>query len=146
MSIDARIYPSAEAVVNCRILPDETREQTLATLVKAIGDPNVEVKRESDHVVGPSSPIAGEVPAIIEKVAKASFPKAAIVPTLSTGATDSRHLRNAGILAYGVSAAPTSLDEVRAGHGAHGPDERRPVKWLGPAAVYLRTLVYAIAQ
>ncbi len=34
---------SAEAVVNCRILPDETREQTLATLAKTIGDAKSEV-------------------------------------------------------------------------------------------------------
>jgi acetylornithine deacetylase/succinyl-diaminopimelate desuccinylase-like protein len=137
---------TAEAVVNCRILPDETREQTLATIVKAIGDPKIEVKPEVDNIVGPSSPLDGEVPAIIERVAKATFPKAAVVASMSTGATDSRHLRRAGIVAYGVSAAPTSLDEVRAGHGAHGPDERRPVKWLGPAAVFLRSVVHEIAR
>ena len=136
---------TAEAVVNCRIMPDETRAQTLATLVKAIGDSRLEVKPEQDEGVGPPSPITGDVPAAIEKVAHAMFPRAAIVPSMSTGATDSRHLRGAGVLAYGVSAAPTSIDEGRAGHGAHGPDERRPAKWLGPAATYLRNLVTEIA-
>jgi acetylornithine deacetylase/succinyl-diaminopimelate desuccinylase-like protein len=136
---------TAEAVVNCRIMPDETRAQTLATLVKTINDAKLEVKPEQDDGVGPPSPLSGEVPAAIEKVAHAMFPRAAVAASMSTGATDSRHLRNAGVLAYGVSAAPTSLDEARNGHGAHGPDERRPVKWLGPAADYLRNVVAALA-
>ena len=136
---------SAEAVVNCRIMPDETREQTLATLVKTIGDAKLEVKPEADDGFGPPSPITGEVPSAIEKVAHATFPKAAIVTSMSTGATDSRFLRGAGVLAYGVSCAPTSLDELRTGRGAHGPDERRPVKWLGPSASYLRSIVTTLA-
>lgn len=136
---------TAEAVVNCRIMPDETRAQTLATLVKTIGDPKLEVKPEQDDGVGPPSPVTGEVPAAIEKVAHAMFPHAAVAASMSTGATDSRHLRAAGVLAYGVSAAPTSIDEGRAGRGAHGPDERRPVKWLGPAANYLRNIVTELA-
>ncbi|HSO37950.1 MAG TPA: M20/M25/M40 family metallo-hydrolase [Labilithrix sp.] len=137
---------SAEAVVNCRILPDETREGTLATLVKAIGDAKIEVKPEVDNIVGPASPITGEVPAQIEKAAHAAFPRATVVTSMSAGATDSRHLRGAGIIAYGVSAAPTSLEEIRAGHGAHGPDERRPAKWLGPAASFLKSVVIDIAR
>ncbi len=65
----------------------------------------LEVKPEQDDGAGPPSPLAGEVPAAIEKVAHAMFPRAAVAASMSTGATDSRHLRGAGILAYGVSAA-----------------------------------------
>jgi acetylornithine deacetylase/succinyl-diaminopimelate desuccinylase-like protein len=138
---------SAEAVVNCRILPDETREQTLATLRAAIGDASIEIGPVDDQGVGPSAPLDGDVPAIFEKVAREHFPKAKIVTSMSTGATDSRHLRAAGILrAYGTSCAPTSLEEARAGRSAHGPDERRPVKWLAPGARFLRDLTLALAR
>lgn len=137
---------SAEAVVNCRILPDETREQTQAAIVKAINDPKIEVKWESDHGVGPMSPADGEIVSIIEKVATRSFPKAKVVTSMSTGATDSRHLRAAGIVSYGLGCAPTSIEEARSGRGAHGPDERRPTRWLGPGARYLRDVVLAIAK
>src|SRR5262249_30248754 len=137
---------SAEAVVNCRILPDETREQTQATIVKAIGDSKIEVKPESDHGVGPMSPAEGEVPSILAKVAAQSFPKATVVTAMGTGATDSRHIRAAGITAYGVNCSPTSIEETRAGRSAHGPDERRPTKWLGPGARYLHDVVLAIAR
>jgi acetylornithine deacetylase/succinyl-diaminopimelate desuccinylase-like protein len=137
---------SAEATVNCRILPDETREQTLATLVRIIGDKGVEVTPLADNKVGPPSPLEGVVPSAVEKVARAAFPHAKIVRSIGTGATDSRHLRAAGILAYGVSAAPTSLEEARKGYSAHGPDERRPIKWLGPGARYVRDIVYELAR
>src|SRR5207253_11210308 len=39
---------TAEATVNCRILPDETREQTQARVAQAIGDPAVELKPLED--------------------------------------------------------------------------------------------------
>jgi acetylornithine deacetylase/succinyl-diaminopimelate desuccinylase-like protein len=137
---------TAEAEVNCRILPDETREQTLATLTKVIGNPKIEIKPEDDHGVGPASAIAGEVPAIIRRVAQEAFPKAKVVSNMSTGATDSRHLRGLGIACYGLGGAPTSAEESRAGHTAHGPDERRPVKWLGAGARFLRDVVLAVAK
>jgi acetylornithine deacetylase/succinyl-diaminopimelate desuccinylase-like protein len=137
---------TAEAEVNCRILPDETREQTLARLVKVVADPKLEVKPGVDSVMGPSSPIEGEVPSTIMKVAQESFPKAKVVPIMGTGATDSRHLRAVGIASYGLNSAPTSADESRAGRTAHGPDERRPTKWLGPGARFIRDVVLALSR
>jgi acetylornithine deacetylase/succinyl-diaminopimelate desuccinylase-like protein len=137
---------SAEATVNCRILPDETREATRDTLMKVIADPAIEVTPIGNHGLGPSSPIDGEVPALIEKAARAHFPNAKVVRSMTTGGTDSRHFRAAGMLAYGIGCAPTSLAEGRAGRGAHGPDERRPVKWLGPGARYLRDVVLSIVR
>jgi acetylornithine deacetylase/succinyl-diaminopimelate desuccinylase-like protein len=137
---------TATAHDNCRILPDETREQTLATLIKVVGDPKIEVAPTGDNKVGPSSSFEGEVPGIIEKVVHDSFPKAKVVGNMQTGTTDSRHLRNIGIQSYGIASAPTSSDETRKGHTAHGPDERRPVKWLGPGARFLHDVVLAVAR
>ena len=73
-------------------------------------------------------------------VAGAIWPGAAVVSTLSTGATDSRYLRAIGIRAYGVSVSPTSRAEGLAGRVMHGPDERRPARWLGDGARLLREL------
>lgn len=137
---------SAEAIVNCRILPDETPAGTRDTLTRVIGDPKITVTPDDDHGIGPPAPLEGEIPSLIERAARESFPNAKIVRSMSTGATDSRHLRAAGIVAYGLADAPTSIEEVRAGHSAHGPDERRPTKWLGPGARYLREVVLAIAR
>jgi acetylornithine deacetylase/succinyl-diaminopimelate desuccinylase-like protein len=137
---------TATAVVNCRILPDETREQTLETLRKVVGDAAVEVTPTADYAYGPYSPVEGEVPRAIRKVAAVVWPGAAVFPVMSTGATDSRHLRAVGILAYGVGVSPMTKAEGLAGHGAHGPDERRPAKWVGEGARYLRELTYELAR
>ncbi len=137
---------TAEATVNCRILPDETREQTLDTLKRVIGDPSVEITPTADFGYGPYSPVDGEVPRAIRKVAAAQWPGVPVVPSMSTGATDSRHLRAIGILAYGVGVSPSSKAEGMSGHGAHGPDERRPAAWLADGARYLRELTYELAR
>jgi acetylornithine deacetylase/succinyl-diaminopimelate desuccinylase-like protein len=64
---------------------------------------------------------------------------------MSSGTTDSRHLRNLGIAAYGVSPGMGSRAEAAAGHAAHGPDERKSVKWLEPGAEYFRDVVRTLA-
>jgi acetylornithine deacetylase/succinyl-diaminopimelate desuccinylase-like protein len=137
---------SAEATVNCRILPDETSEQTLATLRKVVGDPVVEVSVSGDFGFGPYSSVDGEVPAAMKKVSARLWPGVPVVPTMSTGATDSRHLRAIGIHAYGIGVSPISKADALAGRGAHGPDERRPAKWLGDGVRYLRGVTYELAR
>jgi acetylornithine deacetylase/succinyl-diaminopimelate desuccinylase-like protein len=137
---------TAEATVNCRIMPDETRERTLEILRQAAGDPAVEIAPVGASGYGPYSPTIGEAPAAIRKVIGSVWPGAVVVPMMGAGATDSRYLRSIGILAYGVGVSPITKAEGLAGHGAHGPDERRPSRWLGEGARYLREVVYEIAR
>jgi acetylornithine deacetylase/succinyl-diaminopimelate desuccinylase-like protein len=137
---------SAEAIVNCRIMPDETREQTLAALVGAVGNPKVTVEPLEDFGTGPVSPLDGPILATIKQVAAQSFPNAKIVISMQPSITDSRYLRASGIAAYGLTSTPTSLEEVRKGHGSHGPDERRPTRWLGPGVRYLRDVVVGLSR
>jgi acetylornithine deacetylase/succinyl-diaminopimelate desuccinylase-like protein len=82
----------------------------------------------------------------MKKAVDAVWPGVPIVPTMGTGATDSRHLRAIGIRSYGVDVSPTSQAEALAGHVAHGPDERRPAAWLPDGARFLRELVYDLAR
>jgi acetylornithine deacetylase/succinyl-diaminopimelate desuccinylase-like protein len=137
---------SASATVNCRVLPDETREQTRATLEQAIADPAIEVAPIGDFAVGPASPTEGEVPAAFRRVARKLFPGVPVVLSMGAGATDSRHLRKLGIAAYGTAAFPVSLAEVMSGRGAHGSDERRPLSWWKDGVRWTRELVRALAQ
>ncbi|WP_394835416.1 M20/M25/M40 family metallo-hydrolase [Pendulispora rubella] len=137
---------TAEANVNCRLLPDETREQLLETLKKVVGDPAVDITPAADYGYGPYSPADGIVPAAIKRIAGKTWPGVPVVGAMGTGATDSRHLRAIGIAAYGVSVSPISKKESLSGHGAHGPDERRPTKWLADGARYLQDLTMDLAK
>jgi acetylornithine deacetylase/succinyl-diaminopimelate desuccinylase-like protein len=137
---------TAEATVNCRILPDETREQTLAALQRVIDDPAVTITPTADFGFGPYSTVDAELSRAMRKAVDSAWPGAPIVQTMGTGATDSRHLRSVGIRAYGVDVSPVSRAESVAGHEAHGPDERRPAAWLASGALFLRTLTYELAR
>src|SRR5438093_2005888 len=61
---------SAQATVNCRILPGETREQTQARLAQAIGDPAVELKPLEDIGFAKPSPISGPVNEAVHAAAR----------------------------------------------------------------------------
>ncbi|MGL1608636.1 peptidase dimerization domain-containing protein, partial [Vibrio parahaemolyticus] len=54
--------PNAEAIVNCRILPDEPVALVEQRLLAWIADPGVTVTRINDLGVAEASPITGEVP------------------------------------------------------------------------------------
>jgi acetylornithine deacetylase/succinyl-diaminopimelate desuccinylase-like protein len=64
-----------------------------------------------------------------------------VVPTMSSGATDSKYFRIAGIPAYGVSGIFTDIDDVR----AHGRDERVGVKQFYEGQDFLWRLILALA-
>lgn len=137
---------TAEAVINCRILPGETIDATEAELRRVIADDKLEFSRAEDNGQGGKSPLAGPVPDAIRTAARKIFGDVPVVETIMTGASDSRYLRNAGIAAYGIATAPGTLDDVRAGRGAHGADERRAVRWLGPGTEYLRAIVAELVK
>jgi acetylornithine deacetylase/succinyl-diaminopimelate desuccinylase-like protein len=116
-----------------------------ATLVKVMADPSVVLTEAGKFGAAPASPFSGEVVEAVSKVTAAMFPGIPVVPGMATGASDSVYLRGAGIRAYGVSPGMSSRAEGKAAHGAHGPDERKPVKWLAPGADYFREIVRTLA-
>jgi acetylornithine deacetylase/succinyl-diaminopimelate desuccinylase-like protein len=135
---------TAKAAINCRILPGETRAQVRDTLAKLISDPSVELSEGENIGDAAASPFEGEVVEAVKKVTAARMPGTPVVPGMSTGASDSRHLRNIGIKAYGVSPGMGTRAEAKAAHGAHGPDERKSIKWLVPGADYFRDVVRSL--
>ncbi|HEY8087159.1 MAG TPA: M20/M25/M40 family metallo-hydrolase [Polyangiaceae bacterium] len=132
---------TAKAAINCRILPGETRAQVRETLAKLIADPSIEMSDGENIGDAAASPFEGEVVEAVKKVTQARYPGTPVVPGMSTGASDSRHLRNIGIRAYGVSPGMGTRAEGKAAHAAHGPDERKSVKWLAPGAEGFRDVV-----
>jgi acetylornithine deacetylase/succinyl-diaminopimelate desuccinylase-like protein len=123
----------ARANVNCRIIPGEDPEQVRKTLEGVAADPSVSVtsvpvKGADGSIVPqvgvPPSPLLPEVVQAEEKTVHSLWPGLPVVPTMSTGATDGRYLRIAGIPTYGIACMFFELDDNR----AHGKDERIGVK------------------
>jgi acetylornithine deacetylase/succinyl-diaminopimelate desuccinylase-like protein len=132
---------NAHANVNCRILPGHSAGEVQETLVRALADSKVEVKAEEKEVAGPRAAVDPDFLRTVEAVSAEVFPRVPVVPTMSSGATDSKYFRIAGIPAYGVSGIFTDIDDVR----AHGRDERVGVKQFYEGQDFLWRLILALA-
>ena len=131
---------TARATVNCRILPDDPVDGVLKTIQQVVGD-KVTVTRMSEPVPSAPSALRPEVMGPIEKVTGEFWPGVPVVPAMSTGATDSRFMRNGGIPMYGVSGLFLDQDDNR----SHGLNERMPVKSLYDGHEFLYRLVKELA-
>jgi acetylornithine deacetylase/succinyl-diaminopimelate desuccinylase-like protein len=115
---------TAEAVVNCRLLPGTDTASVARTLRDLIADDAVELRPVRDATPSPASPWDTVMAGAIEQVASSFWPGVIVVPHMSTGATDGAYVRNAGIPTYGVSAVFSDPNESR----AHGRDERIEIR------------------
>jgi acetylornithine deacetylase/succinyl-diaminopimelate desuccinylase-like protein len=120
---------TARANVNCRIFPGEDPEHVRTTLEHAIADPKVTVTAVPIHaadgsivpiVAVPPSPLLPELTHAIDRTVAAVWGTFPVVATMSTGATDGRITRTAGIPTYGIACMFFEIDDNR----AHGKDER----------------------
>jgi acetylornithine deacetylase/succinyl-diaminopimelate desuccinylase-like protein len=127
----------ATALVNCRLLPEDKPEQVLETLRNVVNDPRVHITAVNVPRIGPTSPLTPELMKAVEASTKSLWPGVPVIPIMSTGATDSRALRQAGIPCYGVSGF--FLDE--ADNREHGRDERIPVDSFFNGQKFLYDLV-----
>ena len=79
----------------------------------------------------------------IEAAARRPHPDAIIVPSMSTGATDSRFLRTKGVACYGLGAFPLEDAHEKT---VHANDERMPVASFGRGLRYYYDIVKAYAS
>jgi acetylornithine deacetylase/succinyl-diaminopimelate desuccinylase-like protein len=123
----------ARANVNCRIFPGEDPETVRRTLEQVAASPKVTVSivpYQDDKgnliptVPVPPSPLLPEVVRAEEKTVESFWPGLPVVSSMSTGATDGRFLRVAGIPTYGIACMFFEVNDNR----AHGRDERVGVK------------------
>jgi acetylornithine deacetylase/succinyl-diaminopimelate desuccinylase-like protein len=120
---------TARANVNCRIFPGEDPQEILKTLGRVANDPKVKIsivpqtdpEGKAIRVVPvPPSPLLPEVTQAMEKTLSHTGPGIPLVSTMSTGATDGKYTRIAGIPTYGVSCMFFDKNDDR----SHGKDER----------------------
>jgi acetylornithine deacetylase/succinyl-diaminopimelate desuccinylase-like protein len=118
---------SAQATVNCRMLPGTNPAEVEATIRRVIADTGIVVTALRASIASPASPLPPDVERTIDQVARSLWGPLPLVPNMETGATDGLFLRNAGLPVYGVSGLfvdPTNDDDTR----AHGLNERIGVK------------------
>jgi acetylornithine deacetylase/succinyl-diaminopimelate desuccinylase-like protein len=132
----------ATANVNCRIFPGHDPAKIRDELIADIGDPGVKVEFQSaPETPGAPPPLSKQIIGPIEALSKDMFPGVAVIPTMSSGATDGRFFTPAGIPTYGVSGM---LGDGATGN-AHGLNERIRVQTLleGREFLYRLTKLYA---
>ena len=133
----------AGANVNCRIFPGNSIEQTRAALVAAIGDPRVTVTvRDDGGPVAVPPPLNPKILGPAEKLVAKYYPGVPLVPSMSTGATDGRHLEGIGIPVYG----PPGLFGDPDGNGVHGLNEHEAVRAVYTGRDLLNELIRAYAD
>ncbi len=114
---------SARALVNCRMLPEDSPQEVRAALVRVLADPAIAVTPIGEPRPAPASPLRPDIVKAVERVTAEMWPGVPVLPVMSTGASDGLILRRAGIPVYGVSGLFDDIDDVR----AHGRDERMAV-------------------
>ena len=131
----------ARATVNCRILPGVSPD-AIRDELQAIAGAKVEVTRLDDAVSSLDSPLRPDVLKAYTDSVRTMFPKAPVMPEMSTGASDARPFREHGIPVYGVDGSWGIVpDDMR----AHGRDERLPVKALGDDVDHWVRMLKALA-
>jgi len=108
----------AHAVIQCRLLPGETPEQTFATLTRVVGDPGVKIVTDGPIDPSPETP---PTPAILARYTTAAdrvWPGSVVIPEMAAGASDSVYARLAGEPSY--LSSTIFIEDSR----AHARDER----------------------
>ena len=128
----------ATAMINCRIFPGIDPNAVKSELERIAADPEIVVTRNDDYVASLASPLRADVTAAMAKAVTTLHPGMTVSPEMSTGATDARPFRVAGIPIYGTGGKWVRVpDDLR----AHGKDERLPVKALDDSVKHWEVLV-----
>jgi acetylornithine deacetylase/succinyl-diaminopimelate desuccinylase-like protein len=129
----------ARALVNCRILPEDSPAEIKATLARVLGS-RIAITQVGEPEPSPPSPLKPEVMRALDAQVSAMWPGVTVVPVMTTGASDGRILRKAGIPTYGIGLWE-DVNDVR----AHGRDERIGVKQFDEEVEFLYRLVKTLA-
>ncbi len=120
------IPATAEATLDCRLLPGTDPDAFIEELRGVIDDPEVAIERVLVSST-PTSPIDTELMSAIKAVARDHVEDATVLPSVSTGFTDSRVFRSRGVTAYGfIPALMTAQESIT----IHGHNERITIENL----------------
>jgi len=133
----------AEAIfeLDCRLLPDQNMDVFQKELELLIADPNIKIER----LMGFSPAISETDTTLfdhIKRVTRKHYPGAQVIPSVSTGFTDSHFFRDLGIVSYGFGPFMAPLSDFQ---GVHGNDEKVSVVNMVDGTILLRDLLDSFA-
>jgi acetylornithine deacetylase/succinyl-diaminopimelate desuccinylase-like protein len=141
---DNALPQSAEATVNCRIMPGVQPTDVQAELQQLVGS-KVEVKPDPNYIglPTPASPLRPDVlKAVTASIQRFHGPEMHVFPVMSTGASDGSFFRAKGIPIYDIDGSwGISPDDER----AHGLDERIPVRAMYDDVLHWESVLKALA-
>lgn len=120
------VPPQAQMEVDCRLLPDQDQAAFRRQIETVVNDPQISF--EQILAFTPAiTPAEGPLYSAIRKVVAKRYPGAAMIPSVSTGFTDSHFFRDQGIDSYGFSGFLVPTEDIK---GVHGNDERVSIEAL----------------
>jgi acetylornithine deacetylase/succinyl-diaminopimelate desuccinylase-like protein len=138
---DNALPQTARALINCRVMPGHSMAEVQQVLAEVIADDPVTITPTERDTSAPASPLDPGLMQVVERITSEMWPGVPVIALMSTGASDSRYFRQAGIPAYGVSGIFVDVDDIR----AHGRDERLGVKQFYEGYEFLWRLVTALS-
>lgn len=130
--------PSAEAVLNLRLHPEDSVEAALQRVGRRIADDQVQVELIEGSEPTAQSPVDGPQFQALAEAARASYPQALPTPYLMMQASDSRHFHRFSPAVYRFAPLEMSADQ-RA--GIHGVNERVSIDSLVAGCSFHRHLI-----
>jgi acetylornithine deacetylase/succinyl-diaminopimelate desuccinylase-like protein len=132
---DNALPQTAQALVNCRILPGHSKEEVRQDLLRIFADAKVAVRykdpataeyldKAPDTKAFLPPPLRPDVMNPLRELAAKMWPGAPVLPEMETGASDSIYTIAAGLPSYGINGVAIDADDIR----AHGKDERLRVE------------------
>jgi acetylornithine deacetylase/succinyl-diaminopimelate desuccinylase-like protein len=126
---------AATAIVNCRILPGHSAEETRETLVRVLADPGIRVQYVADDgvTVKDRAPDRRGFPPVtlpakymrpLEALVAQFWPGIPVIPFMDTGASDGVYTRGAGLPTYIITGIEIDRNDIR----DHARNERLGVE------------------
>ena len=127
---------SCEAEVDIRVLPEQDKEYVVKELGRVIGNAEIEIPR---YNVPTFSSTDNEFYKLVLNTMKEYIDGDIVLPCVSSGGTDSRHLRPIGIPCYGIGMMALNLDD-KMRQSIHGKDEKIDIDSLQLKSDFLISL------
>ncbi len=127
---------SCEAEVDIRVLPGQDKEYVVKELGRGIGNAEIEI---TQHSVPTFSASDTEFYQLVSDTMKEFIGDAMVLPCVSSGGTDSRHLREVDIPCYGIGMMALNLDD-KMRQSIHGKDEKIDIDSLQLKSDFLISL------